>query len=81
MIVRPNSSLEIATKVAERTRSAIQQEPFVIDSGGRTIPITVSIGVAGRGPDSDADSLYRRADRALYRSKSEGRNRVTADAA
>jgi two-component system cell cycle response regulator len=81
VIVMPNSSLEVATKVAERTRSAIQEEPFVIDNAGRTIPITVSIGVAGRGADNDADSLYRRADRALYRSKSEGRNRVTADAA
>jgi two-component system cell cycle response regulator len=81
VIVMPNSSIEVATKVAERTRSAIQEEPFVIDNAGRTIPITVSIGVAGRGPDGDPDSLYRRADRALYRSKSEGRNRVTADAA
>jgi two-component system, cell cycle response regulator len=81
VIVMPNSSVEVATKVAERTRSAIQEEPFVIDNARRTIPITVSIGVAGRGADNDADSLYRRADRALYRSKAEGRNRVTADAA
>jgi two-component system cell cycle response regulator len=81
VIVMPNVSLDIATKVAERTRSAIQEEPFVIDKAGQTISITVSIGVAGRGPDSDPDSLYKRADRALYRSKSEGRNRVTADAA
>jgi two-component system cell cycle response regulator len=81
VIVMPNSSVEIAAKVAERTRSAIEGEPFVIDKAGTTIPITVSVGVAGRGPGSDPDSLYRRADRALYRSKSEGRNRVTADAA
>ena len=81
VIVMPNASVELATRVAERTRSAIETEPFVIDRSGRTIPITVSVGVAGRGRDSDADSLYRRADRALYRSKSEGRNRVTADAA
>ena len=81
VIVMANASTEIAAKVAERTRSAIQEEPFVIDQAGRKISITVSIGVAGRGPDGDADSLYRRADRALYRSKSEGRNRVTADAA
>ena len=81
VIVMPNASVELAARVAERTRSAIETEPFVIDRSGRTIPITVSVGVAGRGRDSDADSLYRRADRALYRSKSEGRNRVTADAA
>jgi two-component system, cell cycle response regulator len=81
VIVMPNSSIEVAARVAERTRSAIQDEDFVIDSAGQRISITVSIGVAGRGRDGDPDSLYRRADRALYRSKSEGRNRVTADAA
>src|ERR1700722_11066637 len=46
VIVMPNSSVEIAAKVAERTRSAIQGEPFVIDKDGKTIPITVSVGVA-----------------------------------
>ena len=81
VIAMPNLSLEAAMKVAERTRSAIEEEPFVIDRDGRTIVVTVSIGVAGPGADGDPDSLYRRADRALYRSKSEGRNRVTADAA
>jgi two-component system cell cycle response regulator len=81
VIVMPNVGIEVAAKIAERTRTAIEEEPFVIDKAGRSIPITVSVGVAGRGADSDPDSLYRRADRALYRSKSEGRNRVTADAA
>jgi len=45
------------------------------------IPVTVSIGLAERGAEGDASSLYRRADRALYRAKAEGRNRVSADAA
>ena len=81
VIVMPNVAIEVAAKIAERTRTAIEEEPFIIDKAGRSIPITVSVGVAGRGADSDPDSLYRRADRALYRSKSEGRNRVTADAA
>jgi len=81
VIVMPDSPVDVAAKVAERTRSAIEGEPFIIDGTGRTIAITVSVGVAGRGRDSDAESLYRRADQALYRSKSEGRNRVTADAA
>ena len=64
VIAMPNTSIDIAAKVAERTRSAIQEEPFVIDKAGQTFSITVSIGVAGRGPDSDPDSLYKRADRA-----------------
>ena len=47
VIVMPNVPIEVAAKIAERTRTAIQQEPFVIDKAGRRIPITVSVGVAG----------------------------------
>jgi len=48
---------------------------------GRAIPITVSIGLAERGRDVGSDGLIRRADKALYRSKDSGRNKVCADAA
>ncbi|HLW90862.1 MAG TPA: PleD family two-component system response regulator [Roseiarcus sp.] len=81
VVVMPSVPLDVAHKVAERARVAIEQSPFVIDKTGRTITVTVSIGVAERGRAADAETLYERADRALYRSKAEGRNRVTADAA
>jgi two-component system, cell cycle response regulator len=81
VVVMPNVSLEVARKIAERARVSIEEAPFVIDEAGRAITVTVSIGLAERGRDSDAETLYQRADRALYRSKSEGRNRVTSDAA
>jgi two-component system cell cycle response regulator len=81
VIVMPNVEVRAAARIAERARQAIGQEPFVIDAGGRAIPVTTSIGVAERGPDDDTSTLFRRADRALYRAKSEGRNRVSADAA
>ncbi len=81
VIVMPGVNVQAATRIAERARLAIQQEQFVIDRTGRMIPVTVSIGLAERGVEGDANSLYRRADRALYRAKAEGRNRVSADAA
>ncbi len=81
VIVMPGVNVQAATRIAERARLAIQEEQFVIDATGRTIPVTVSIGLAERGADSDAGSLYRRADQALYRAKAEGRNRVSAEAA
>ena len=77
----PNVPLDVARRVAERARVSIEEAPFVIEKSGRTIPITVSIGLAERGRDAEADALYQRADKALYRSKAEGRNRVTSDAA
>jgi two-component system cell cycle response regulator len=81
VIVMPGVNVQAATRIAERARLAIQEEQFVIDATGRAIPVTVSIGLAERGADSDAGSLYRRADQALYRAKAEGRNRVSAEAA
>ena len=81
VIVMPGVNVQAATRIAERARLAVQQEQFVIDATGRAIPVTVSIGLAERGVDCDANSLYRRADRALYRAKAEGRNRVSIEAA
>ncbi len=38
--------------------------------------VTVSIGVAGHRPGETAEALLKRADTALYRAKSGGRNKV-----
>ncbi|MGE3246446.1 MAG: PleD family two-component system response regulator [Beijerinckiaceae bacterium] len=81
VVVMPETNLALAQTIAERIRGSVQAEPFTIDGGARAIPVTVSIGLAQTTPDADPDALFRRADRALYRSKNEGRNRVTADAA
>ena len=81
VIVMPDTPLLIAAKIAERVRSAVQSEMFQIDASGRAIPVTISIGIAERADDANPDALLRRADKALYDSKSAGRNRVTAAAA
>jgi two-component system cell cycle response regulator len=68
--------------VAERLRRRIAAEPFPIDQGRRSVPVTLSIGIAAlRGQDDNAGSLLKRADQALYRAKRDGRNRVVPDAA
>jgi len=77
----PGVNVVAATRVAERARQAIKQEAFVMATSGQVINITTSIGLAARRDDNDPHQLYRRAYQALYRSKAEGRNRVSADAA
>lgn len=59
----------------ESLRKAVQNAPFKAE--GDTMQITVSVGVATRGPeDREFSDLLRRADRALYAAKQGGRNRV-----
>jgi two-component system cell cycle response regulator len=81
VIVMPDTPLAIAAKIAERVRAAVQSAPFQIDASGRAIPVTTSIGIAERADDANPDALLRRADKALYDSKTAGRNRVTSAAA
>ena len=81
VVVMPDTALAVAAKVAERVRAQVEGGLFTIEGGQRTIPVTVSIGIAESSRDPNPDALFKRADRALYRSKQEGRNRVTAAAA
>ena len=81
VVVMPDTPIEIAARVAERVRNAVERAPFAIDAGAREIPVTVSIGLSDRGADISHDAMFKRADRALYRSKNNGRNQVTAEAA
>jgi two-component system, cell cycle response regulator len=81
IIAMPDTSGQTAAKVAERIRATIAADIFPIQQGTRAIPVTVSIGLAERGNDLVCDAVIKRADKALYRAKAEGRNRVIEDAA
>ena len=62
---------ELAEKVAERVRSAIEQSSWAKRG------VTVSVGVCSLfGSDVDERVLFQQADAALYRAKDTGRNRV-----
>lgn len=70
-VVMPETSVAEATQAAERFRSRVAAEEFP----GRRI--TLSIGVAEFPRDaSDAQAIIAVADKALYRAKREGRDRV-----
>jgi diguanylate cyclase (GGDEF)-like protein len=79
--ILPGASREVALAVAERLRASAAETPLE----GLDRPITVSIGAATARPGDapcSLDQALARADAALYRAKSEGRNRVaSADAA
>lgn len=81
LVVMANQSVVDAVLAMERFRQQVERLGIVHE--GRTSPppvMTVSVGVAGWEPgrDDTPASIIAAADAALYRSKKEGRNRVTA---
>lgn len=82
VVVMPDTDAAIAKMVAERVRAEIERTPFAVGVDGRTVNVTISIGVASLRHGADGiEDLMKRADVALYEAKSNGRNRVVARAA
>ncbi|WP_028767847.1 GGDEF domain-containing protein [Shewanella fidelis] len=82
VILLPNTDHQDAHKVAENLRQKIANRNLTIGKE-KKMPlgnITVSIGVASLRPHDDKDSYFIRADEALYRAKSSGRNCVMGEA-
>ena len=75
VIVLSNTSLDGASFLAERIRETV--EDLTVDVDETQLDITVSLGVASFAGDDNRVRLLEKADKALYESKSRGRNCVT----
>lgn len=75
MIFLPNFTLDAAFQVAETIRIQVEMHTFELD--GIVVHPTISAGVSSLKKNDSSDTLFRRADEALYISKRTGRNKVT----
>ncbi len=80
MVIAPNTSISLATGLAERLRQHIETQQLSLKNGNNEpveISYSISIGVAAlcQG-DTDCGCFIQNVDEALFRAKQEGRNRI-----
>ena len=86
VVLLPDTGTSAAEKLADRIRRAVAEVPVMLPNGD-TVSITTSLGIASAAPHdkdidlkTEGDALLARADVALYRAKSNGRDRVEVEA-
>ena len=76
-LILPRTTGPQAAAIAERIRERIAACPCDLAEGTGKFPVSVSLGVVSSpGGNLSPDDLLKAGDRALYRAKAEGRNRV-----
>ncbi|WP_022668473.1 GGDEF domain-containing response regulator [Desulfospira joergensenii] len=75
-IILPETGLKRACVVGARIKDLIASEVFEPEPGVKAV-VTVSIGASELNRDEDVTSFIKRTDKALYKSKESGRNRLT----
>ena len=81
LIIMPDTDKVAAAQIGERVRECVAGAPFRIADGSE-ITVTASVGLATLEAVQDTpESLFKRADSALYAAKRRGRNQVAEDAA
>jgi two-component system cell cycle response regulator len=81
IVIMPDTSMVRAYQVGERLRVAIAADAFQVPPG-LGIHLTASVGIATlECPEDTPETVFRRADSALFAAKRRGRNRVAAHAA
>lgn len=78
VILLPNTDMTVAWILAERIKKTYAKEAFSVETGDGTksVFLTLSIGLAPYQKETSAGALLEQADEAMYKAKSEGKNRV-----
>jgi diguanylate cyclase len=79
-IIFPNTKVADAITVADQIRRQLEAKKWMLGSSGAALgTVTASFGVACLRVGEGTAELFQRADKALYRAKSDGRNCVASE--
>ncbi|OHB79581.1 MAG: hypothetical protein A2V98_01220 [Planctomycetes bacterium RBG_16_64_12] len=76
-ILMPRTELSVGSELAESIRVRAADETSRIAVRGEHVSVSLSMGIAAPWEGDTLESVFERADRALYKSKRRGRNQVT----
>jgi len=78
LIVLPATEMDDAARVADRLRRRVEERQFACHGQGFTVTVSIGVTLADVLAGETADVLISRANKALERAKTDGRNRVSA---
>ena len=74
LMLLPDCDKSSAALLVEKIRCRIENEDFI--TGDERTPVTASFGISSYQHKESQNTFFERADKALYRAKSQGRNRA-----
>ena len=77
IVLFKNTARDTAQQLAEKLRAQLEQQHFFWED--KALKVTISIGLTNLTGGEGLDALIARADRALYRAKQSGRNRIASE--
>jgi len=75
LILMPHADLKAALVVAEKVRRNIESLQFQINE--KKFSVTISMGLAQLDSSDDTNGLIEKADKAMYKSKKSGKNKIS----
>jgi diguanylate cyclase len=74
VLLLPKTALKLAAPLVEKIRTSVGQSNFHFKQ--QKVTISLSVGLTEMGKSDNAESIYERADKALYEAKHAGRDRL-----